>query len=229
MPGNINGLQVDIELRPTTAGTYCLANLGLTKTYTANSFSIDNTDIVPLPVELVSFKAQPHTKGVSLTWATASELDNKGFEVQVSTNSKDFATVGFVESKAGTTSIRQEYSFLDTKAVAGTRYYRLKQIDFSGKFEYSAIKAVVLGGGTGAVAAYPNPFEDVVVVKLNGTEARKVNVMLTNSMGRAILKRQEETEGSIITIDMSGITAKGIYILHVLDNGKKHSFKLMKR
>ncbi|MHC2993831.1 hypothetical protein OB13_20445 [Pontibacter sp. HJ8] len=178
---------------------------------------------------MISFKAQRHAKGVNLTWATASEQDNSGFEVQVSADSRNFSKIGFVKSEVGTTSIKQNYSFLDTKAVSGTRYYRLAQVDLDGTTTYSAIKAIGLDGGNGEVAAYPNPFEDVVTVKLNGMEARKVIVTLTNALGKVILQQQEETAGNTISVDMSDVTTKGIYMLHVLDNGAKHTFKLMKR
>jgi len=185
--------------------------------------------ISPLPVELVSFKAQRHAQGVNLTWATASEKDNSGFEVQVSTDGKKFQKIGFVKSDVGTSSIAQRYSFLDTKAVSGTRYYRLAQIDLDGTTAYSAIRAIALDGANGEIAAYPNPFEEVVTVRLNGVEARKVNVTLTNAMGKVMLEQQEETAGNTITVNTSGITTKGVYMLHVVDEGQKHTFKLMKR
>jgi hypothetical protein len=185
--------------------------------------------ITPLPVELMFFKAKRDTKGVMLTWATASELDNKGFEVQVSTDARKFTALGFVESKLGTTLQKQNYSFLDTKAVSGTRYYRLKQIDFDGTTAYSLVRAVVLNDGNNRVSAYPNPFDNVVVVTLNGTEARNVQVMLMDAMGKVIQQRTEETSGNSISVDMRSITAKGVYVLHVYDNETKHTFKLMKR
>ncbi|MBF8963297.1 T9SS type A sorting domain-containing protein [Pontibacter sp. FD36] len=185
--------------------------------------------IAPLPVELLSFNARRDTRGVNLTWATASELDNRGFEVQVSNNARDFTAIGFVESKVGTTSLRQDYSFLDTKAVSGTRYYRLKQIDFDGKFEYSAIRAVALNQSDSKVSAYPNPFDDAVIVTLNGTESRNVQVVLMDAMGKVLQQRTEETSGNSITVDMRSVTTKGVYVLRVLDNDTKHTFKLMKR
>jgi hypothetical protein len=191
-------------------------------------YTLGNT-VTPLPVELVAFKAQRHAQGVNLTWATASEKDNNGFEVQVSTDGKKFQKIGFVKSEVGTTSMAQRYSFLDTKAVSGTRYYRLAQIDLDGTTTYSAIRAMALDGANGEIAAYPNPFEEVVTVKLNGVEARKVNVTLTNSLGKVILEQQEETAGNTITVNTAGITIKGVYMLHVVDNGEKHTFKLMKR
>ncbi|WP_237717760.1 T9SS type A sorting domain-containing protein [Pontibacter sp. BAB1700] len=222
MPGDLNGVRVEIQVM--NPGANCITGISAT-----NTFFIGNDQIIPLPVELISFKAQRHTKGVNLTWVTASELDNKGFEVQVSANAIDFTVIGFVESKLGTTSSKQYYNYIDTKAVSGTRYYRLKQVDFDGTSSYSPIKAVALDGYSANVSAYPNPFDDVVVVTLNGSEARTVQVVLLDAMGKVLQQRMEETAGNSISVDMASVKTKGMYILHVLDNDMKHTFKLMKR
>lgn len=222
MPGDLNGVRAEIKVLNPEVN--CITGLSAT-----NTFFVGNDQIIPLPVELMFFKAQAQIQGVNLTWATASELDNKGFEVQVSTNARDFKVIGFVESKVGTTSMRQEYSFLDTKAVSGTRYYRLKQVDLDGTTSFSPIRAVALNSDNATVNAYPNPFDDAVVVTLNGTEARNVQVVLMDAMGKVLQQRTEETSGNSITVDMRSITTKGMYVLHVLDNDTKHTFKLMKR
>lgn len=92
-----------------------------------------------LPVELSYFKAELlNETGVLLSWQTASEENNQGFEVQKSTNGKDFETLDFVEGN-GTTLETQNYSFTDSELENGTAYYRLKQLDFDGQFEYSKI------------------------------------------------------------------------------------------
>ncbi|MBX0333648.1 T9SS type A sorting domain-containing protein [Pontibacter sp. HSC-14F20] len=233
MEGNIDGFRVAVRVKDPSK--FCFSslasstgNLGING-FEANSFYIDDLPITPLPVELMFFKAQAQTQGVSLTWATASELENKGFEVQVSNNGREFKEIGFVESKVGTTSLRQDYNFLDTKAVSGTRYYRLKQMDFDGTTSYSPIRAVALDAGNGTVSVYPNPFDDAVIVTLNGTEARNVQVVLMDAMGKVLQQRTEETSGNSITVDMRSVRTKGIYILHVLDNDTKYTFKLMKR
>jgi hypothetical protein len=224
IPANLSAVRVGIWIG--SSGCYG----STTEPYEAGSiYYIESETITPLPVELVSFKAQRHAQGVSLTWVTASEQDNSGFEVQVSLDGRNFQKLAFVESKVGTTSLKQNYSFLDTKAVSGTRYYRLKQIDFDGKSEYSAIRAVSLDGDNGVAAAYPNPFDDVVTVRLTGTESRQVKAVLMDAMGKVILETTEETAGNSISVNMSRVTTKGLYMLHVLDNGTKHTFKLMKR
>lgn len=191
--------------------------------------TISNIEITPLPVELVSFSVKRDVKGAKLMWKTASELDNKGFEVQVSTDSRTFAAIGFVESKVGTTSLRQEYSFLDTKAVSGTRYYRLKQTDLDGTTSLSPVRAIVLDGDNSTVAAYPNPFSDVVTVKLTGTESRQVRATLTDAMGKVMLETVEETAGNSISVNTHSISTSGMYMLHIYDNDTRYTFKLMKR
>lgn len=224
VPENLKGVQVLLYAKQEGNLSTCYSNLPANRIV-----EINNIGIVPLPVELVSFNVKHDVKGAKLVWATASELDNKGFEVQVSTDSRTFVAIGFVESKVGTTSLRQDYSFLDTKAVSGTRYYRLKQIDLDGTTSLSPIRAIVLDGDNGTVAAYPNPFNDVVTVKLTGTESRRVKTTLTDAMGKVMLETTEETTGNSISVDTHNISTSGMYMLHVYDNDTKYTFKLMKR
>lgn len=99
--------------------------------------------IVPLPVELHSFKGKPTLNGVSLSWQTASELDNHYFEVQRGETSSEFKAVGRIEG-VGTTSLTQNYTFEDKEAVKGVNYYRLRQVDFDGTESYSPVIAVSL-------------------------------------------------------------------------------------
>ncbi len=223
MPGNIDALRLDLTIREQYYS--CYSNVIAPN----RIYRITNTSIVPLPVELISFKAQRHAQGVQLTWATASEQDNRGFEVQVSTDARAFQNLGFVRSEVGTTSMAQRYSFLDTRAVSGTRYYRLAQVDLDGTTTLSSVQAVSLDGGNGVVAAYPNPFEEVVTVKLNGTEPRKVKATVMNVHGQLIADQLIETSGNTVTVNTAHVTQKGIYFLHVVDSdGTKHTFKLMK-
>ncbi|WP_018479888.1 T9SS type A sorting domain-containing protein [Pontibacter roseus] len=97
-------------------------------------------EIFPLPVELVSFSVAASPKGISLSWRTASELENKHFEVERSTDGHTFTQIGIVPGH-GTTSIPKDYTFEDKRPADGTSYYRLKQVDFDGQYEYSYIVA----------------------------------------------------------------------------------------
>ena len=90
---------------------------------------------VIVPVELVSFAATSDMNDVILTWYTATETNNRGFEVQRKTTG-EFESINFVEGM-GTTTETQNYLFRDSDLLSGTYTYRLKQMDFDGSFAYS--------------------------------------------------------------------------------------------
>ncbi len=89
----------------------------------------------PVPVELTSFTAEESNNSVVIRWATATETNNKGFEVQKKV-SNGFVNIGFVEGN-GTTVEKNNYQFIDNSTESGVVTYRLKQVDFDGTFSYS--------------------------------------------------------------------------------------------
>jgi hypothetical protein len=113
-----------------------------------------------LPVNLINFEATYSNNNIILNWVTASEYNNDGFEIQRSTNNKDFETIGF-EKGNGVSNILIRYSFLDNNIENGeTYYYRLKQIDYDGKFAYSNIQSAQLSDSELLLSSYPNPIEN---------------------------------------------------------------------
>src|SRR5690606_28516311 len=97
---------------------------------------------------------------VDLTWATASEYNNDRFEIERSTNGLNWSQIGSV-SGMGTTQQRHEYLFTDEYPENGENYYRLKQVDFDDKYEYSPIRLVTFGSeitpDNSRIVWYPNP------------------------------------------------------------------------
>jgi len=91
-----------------------------------------------VPVELNSFTATANSKEVTLSWSTATELNNQGFEVQRKFSDNSFSTIGSVKGH-GTTTSPNNYAYIDKLTDAGKYFYRLKQIDFGGKYEYSQV------------------------------------------------------------------------------------------
>ena len=113
-----------------------------------------------VPVELVSFSSSVKGNTVNLSWLTATELNNRGFEIERSSDIKDWRTIGFIEGK-GTTSEPQHYSYSDKllDITSSKLYYRLKQVDFNGSFEYSNILDVEIAPSVFSLSQnYPNPF-----------------------------------------------------------------------
>jgi hypothetical protein len=156
------------------------------------------------PVELISFSADVNLKDVTLTWSTATETNNQGFEVQRLNDSKseklkDWENIGFVDGK-GTTTEPQSYSFADENLSAGKYQYRLKQIDFDGTFEYSNIIEVEINSPTKFSLAqnYPNPFNPSTKISWQSPVSSWQTLKVYDILGKevAILVNEEKPAGS---------------------------------
>ncbi|MDX5419265.1 MAG: T9SS type A sorting domain-containing protein, partial [Hymenobacteraceae bacterium] len=200
---------------------------------TCKRYNLTSAGIVPLPVELMYFKAEKRGGDVAMEWATASEQDNKGFEVQVSTDAKSFRTLGFVESHVGTTSLKQVYTFTDKEnGKLGTRYYRLKQVDLDGKFEYFSTKAVSFGEVTmSKVRAYPNPFESEVELSIDAELGGEVLVTVTSATGQQLLQRtiQVARGANVEKLALDPKLPRGVYIISTRMGELTQHFKLLKQ
>lgn len=170
-----------------------------------------------LPVELLFFKGSVQTQGIELVWATASEQNNQGFEIQRSQDAKSWKNVGFIQGN-GTSVNRHDYSFVDESPVSGDNYYRLKQIDFDGTFEYSSIIYVEWTKAKKFVQFYPNPTTDKLYYDFSDN-ANITTVQLTNMFGN-ILKSSDLLKGEISLSDLPD----GVYLLIIeTDSGKQVS------
>jgi N-acetylneuraminic acid mutarotase len=118
-----------------------------------------------IPVDLTTFTASANEKEVKLNWTTATELNNQGFEVQRKFGSNDFVTIGSVKGH-GTTTSPNNYTYVDKLTDAGKYFYRLKQIDFGGKYEYSQTAEINWSPFTTYTLEqnYPNPFNPTTTI-----------------------------------------------------------------
>ena len=140
-----------------------------------------------LPVQLVSFDANVNGNSVKLTWGTATEINNYGFEIerrQVGAWTK----VGFV-SGAGTSFSPKNYSFQDRAVARGSFVYRLKQIDQDGMFEYSPEVSVTVGASEIArneMRNYPNPFNPATQISVSLESDDDVTLKVYDITGREV-------------------------------------------
>lgn len=144
-----------------------------------------------VPVELTSFFAQSDGYAVKLDWNTASETNNRGFEIERAADSPEdlvWSKVAFVEGM-GTTTDENEYSFVDRHITKpGIYHYRLRQVDFDGRFEYSnVVNATVTTPATFALHQnYPNPFNPSTVVSFSLPAESKVKLRIFDAAGNEI-------------------------------------------
>jgi hypothetical protein len=168
------------------------------------SYIIDSTLV---PVELISFTALSNGKEIILNWSTATELNNQLFEVQRSFSGSDFATVGFVNGK-GTTTERQDYVYKDKFSADGKYFYRLKQIDYLGHFEYSDVIEIELRAFNSYLLEqnYPNPFNPSTTIGYGIKEKSNVKITVFNSIGEEVaLLVNEEKESGYHTVEFNTV------------------------
>lgn len=174
-----------------------------------------------LPVELTDFTVQTQDNQTNLLlWQTATEENNKGFEVQKSMNGQDFETIDFVEGK-GMTMESQNYTFTDEKPNNGINYYRLKQIDFDGQFEYSKVISVNVNGAIATIGEfYPNPSESGFV-NLNyfAQNDNEITIAVFDMTGKLMISQTQQilNGNNNLSFDFSDLNT-GIYIVKIGDN-----------
>lgn len=190
----------------------------------ANPMVISITD-APLPVTYQNITLQQS----QLNWSTATEVNNRGFEVWRSNKNGAYKKIGFVAGSGNSKQINQ-YSFTDDNAPAGQNCYKLKQVDFNGRANFSR---VLCGGNQNApsnngILLFPNPFTESFEVQIQ-SNALKAEVEVMNLMG--VLVKQQNVWlqfGNGKTTVKTNNLPLGIYIVRVTANGNTYTQKVVK-
>ena len=184
-----------------------------------SNFTFGSSDNVtnPLPVELLFFNADALQTSIELSWATASELNAEVFELQRSTNTIDFETITTIKA-AGNSNTIINYNFNDIDIESNKDYYyRLKQIDFDGKFEYSNIRIAKLEGNQEiTINVFPNPSQNHITIKSNIED--NVSLELFNINGKRILYK-ENMKVTNLTLNLESLPSD-VYILRIHSSDK---------
>jgi len=186
-----------------------------------------------VPVELLAFTASIRNSEIRLLWSTASELNNRGFEIERSVSDKDnFVTIGFVDGKGSSTEINY-YSFIDNPQLSGVNqlYYRLKQVDFDGTYSYSDIVNVSYDVPAEFVLNqnYPNPFNPSTRISYFVPDESFVSIKVYDFLGKEVTTLVNETKptGSYeITFDASNLPS-GTYFYKMIADGYSITNKML--
>ncbi|WP_293302199.1 T9SS type A sorting domain-containing protein [Pedobacter sp. UBA4863] len=182
-----------------------------------------------LPVSLTSFNAALVNNQSTLTWETASESNNKGFEVLRSTDGESFTKIDFVTSKGqnGNSSTALNYTYVDHTAKTGVNYYQLKQVDLDGKSElFKDVKSVNVSLAN-SVVVFPNPAAAYVSVNAGSTDYKGVKYELFDGNGKKVLSERAKAEQQDISLSK---LAPAIYYLKISKNNVVQStVKLIKQ
>ncbi|NUM71901.1 MAG: CHRD domain-containing protein [Ignavibacteriaceae bacterium] len=177
--------------------------------------------MVVIPVELASFSAAATGTDVILSWSTASETNNMGFEIERSSDGISYGVIGFVHGKGTSTSLNS-YNFTDKNFPANSRY-RLKQIDFNGEFSYSNVISVsgVNPDLFSLSQNYPNPFNPSTTINYSVPFASPVKLSVYNTAGELVKELVNEVKdaGVYTATFNSGALASGVYIYRLSAGG----------
>lgn len=166
------------------------------------------------PIELSAFDAKPSAAGVHLKWETTIEQNNDHFAIERSSDGLRFEEIGQVKG-AGNSVTKQPYDFQDQNPEKGVNYYRLKQVDFDGIFDYSPVRTVRVGSQN-LVRVSPNPLKEgaISTVFYESTMEGDLNFIVFNQLGQLVLQKNTTVNKGDNTMDLDlSSLPKGIYAL----------------
>jgi hypothetical protein len=193
-----------------------------------------NLDEAPLPVTLMNFNYKINGYNVSLDWATASEANNKGFQIErKNTADGDWKSIGFVEG-AGNSNTEKKYNFEDRKVNTGKYQYRMKQIDFNGNYSYKNLNSEINMGTPkkfNLSQNYPNPFNPTTKIDYELPQDCNVKVIMYDALGREIRTLVNETKkAGIYTIDFDANNlSSGFYFYRMITNAAGNELIITKK
>ncbi|RYM31450.1 T9SS type A sorting domain-containing protein [Brumimicrobium glaciale] len=191
-----------------------------------STFTIGTTnDVNPLPIELTEFEVKKQDASAMVNWTTASELNNDYFDLERSTDGFNFESISKLDG-AGNSTHLINYNHLDRYPEAGISYYRLKQVDFDGKFSYSDIKSILFDD-IGSLNIYPNPLNTGHDLMIASNQVIS-SIEIINETGQLI--RSAKFDGKQNEVKLSNLSlTSGFYFVKVYSDMNLEVEKLIVR
>ncbi len=217
--------------KPTGGDPYVL---GLTGISSFSPFGIGDASTA-LPVELTSFTVKKEQNDAILEWNTASEINNDYFQIERSTNAKDWENLGMTTGH-GTTNTPQNYDYIDhdlSILTASNVYYRLKQVDYNGKFEYSPIQKLNLisekNDGSSDFKVWFNPADQHVYADITNADGAPMQATLINIVGQTLGRQfiSPDKQQARLNFDLTQM-ANGVYSVIIEGKGTPKALKFIK-
>ncbi len=175
---------------------------------------------VALDIELERFWASPEDDAIQLNWTTASETNNAGFDLERSTDGRNFEKIAWITGQINS-SITTNYDYEDVNVVRDVvYYYRLKATETGGAYEYSPVVSAALGGLEDMDAnVFPNPIKAGELLSFMSVSDGTLNMQVFDESSKLVLRKGFETlKGEIINTDLSRNLSGGIYTIILTDD-----------
>lgn len=224
-------LELNFGYNPSLGNTFAImtATAGVPGTWAVGKVTITGGNVAEisgggviaialLPVELIGFSARETSGKVALEWRTASELNNAAFEIQRSTGNSnhDWEAIGNVTGH-GTSLVEHAYSFTDVRPQSGENYYRLKQMDMDGSYEYSEVVSVNMAKMQREMRIFPNPATDFITLNFDTDFTGQANLSLFDYAGKKVAGSSFQLDGQALStsIDLTGMPS-GFYLVEIV-------------
>ncbi len=206
----------------TADGVYNGTSTNFTSRLTGFDFA--NSSFV-LPVELTEFTARTDQESTFLNWRTATEENNDYFSIEHSLDGNTFEEIGQVNGN-GTTSYGQDYSFVHKNPSRGLNYYRLKQFDFDGAFEYSQIRVINVKKEN-SIHIFPIQVSEKITIDLAEATKEETLIGIYDVMGRMVWSEVLGAEATRRELNVANL-AKGHYFIQLHTGNERQTKRFLK-
>ncbi len=177
----------------------------------------------PMPVRFSGFSVYKQQHSSLLKWNTLSEKNNKGFDIERSTDGKSFKTIGHQKSAAvnGNSTTQIEYAFTDNQPVTGNNYYRLRQVDFDGMATFSEVKKVTFDGSAIGIQLFPNPAHEQLTIDCGLAD----KVVVHNILGQQVEAPIQFVDGRY-KVNTTALPS-GSYLIQIVNGTAQSTHKVV--